>query len=181
RGGRGLDPRHPAERPPRRRHPRGPRPPWRTGPGHVGNARVHRDLRLRGPRRRAHRRPRPAARHRGISRRPLQRGHGATAPRLDHPERGAGMTPSDTTTRRWTWPPTQRRFMVTALVVTPCLARGRVVALQDPTGHVAAAGEDVELTDAVHSGPTHEVRLPSSTVSIRVGAPTDEVDEDAVD
>ena len=91
------------------------------------------------------------------------------------------MTPTDTTTRRWTATPTQRRIMVTALVVIPFLALGLVVALQDPTGHVVAAGEDVELTDAVHSGPTHEVRLPSSTVSIRVGAPTDEVDEDAAD
>lgn len=91
------------------------------------------------------------------------------------------MNPTNDTTRRWTATPRQRTVIVTALVVIPVLLLALVVSRQDPAGHVIEAGEDIEMTDGVHSGTTHAVRLPNSTVAVRVGEPVDEVDEYAVD
>lgn len=91
------------------------------------------------------------------------------------------MTPTDTTTPRWPATPTQRRVIVTALVAIPLLVLGLVVSVQEPSGHVVESGEEAELTDAVHTGTTHRVLLPSSTVAMQVGDPVDEADGDAVD
>ncbi|HIZ99857.1 MAG TPA: hypothetical protein H9805_14945 [Candidatus Janibacter merdipullorum] len=77
--------------------------------------------------------------------------------------------------------PTQRRVTVIALVAIPVLVLGLVVSLLEPSGHEVEAGEQVELTDAVHAGATHEVRLPSSTLAMQVGDPVDEVDDAAAD
>lgn len=91
------------------------------------------------------------------------------------------MSSPDVTTPRWSATRRQRVTIVTALCAITVLVLGLVVSRQEPTGHVVETGEEIALTDGVHSGTTHAVRLPSSVVVVRVGQPVDEVDDDAVD
>lgn len=77
--------------------------------------------------------------------------------------------------------PRQRTVIVVALIAIPVLLLALVVSRLEATGHVVEAGDGIEMTEGVHSGTTHAVRLPTSTVAVRVGEPVDEVDPTALD
>lgn len=85
------------------------------------------------------------------------------------------------TTRRRPSTDEQRLLGWTAMIVAAVLALSLVLVTHDRTSYVVEDGETVELTTSMHSGTTHEVRLPTASVGIRVGEPVDDVDTDAVD
>lgn len=88
-----------------------------------------------------------------------------------------------TTTRRQRRPATDRQRLagIIGILAVAALSLSLLVATSSPAGHVVDDREGVEMTDAVHSGTTHEVRLPTATVGIRVGDPVDEVERRVVD
>lgn len=67
------------------------------------------------------------------------------------------------------------------MILAAVLALSLVLATHERTSFVVEEGDTVELESTMHSGTTHEVRLPTATVGIRVGEPVDEVDSSAVD
>ena len=77
--------------------------------------------------------------------------------------------------------PRQRTVIVVALIAIPVLLLALVVSRLEATGHVVEAGDGIEMTEGVHSGTMHAVRLPTSTVAVSVGDPVEEVDESVVD
>lgn len=74
----------------------------------------------------------------------------------------------------------QRMVGIIGMIAVTVLALGLLLAVQAPKGHTVDS-EGIETMDAIHSGTTREVRLPTATADIRMGGTVDEVERRLVD